>query len=41
MYRLQLQGGGEGRGGSVVSGVTCIDCSYKVAVREEVVVVVL
>ena len=40
MYGLQLQGGSEGRGGSgsVVNGVTCIDCSYKVAVREEVVV---
>ena len=36
-----LQGGGEGRGGSVVNGVTCTDCSYEVAVREEVVVVVL
>ena len=40
MYGLQLQGGGEGRGGSVsvVKCVTCMDCSYKVAVREEVVV---
>ena len=36
-----VNNGGEGRGGSVVNGVTCMDCSYKVAVREEVVVVVL
>ena len=33
-----VNGGSEGRGGSVVNGVTCTDCSYEVAVREEVVV---
>ena len=32
-----VNNGGEGRGGSVVKGVTCTDCSYEVAVKEEVV----